>query len=205
MKTLSELARERKLAKEKGIKTAGTGSVTVAKPGVVTNPSVPQVPQEKAAPGKDDLHVYVESVDHNDTVSASGQTTVFGKVRNAGDIGACGLRVAVRVYDERGTYLSSGEAAIDQSQVGPGESVSFQIAVQVPPGVAGRLRDRANSQNRGTTVAGGTIEGNWRYLGRAEGEIRNASPCAGEPRTEPEPAPEPAPQPTPQPTPKLGG
>jgi hypothetical protein len=123
--------------------------------------------------------VVVDAVQHNDSVGANGQVRVEGSVRNAGSVPACDVSVTVRLYDDRGRYLVSGAAKADEPMLRPGGSSSFAVWVQVPPGVAGTTRPKGPGS--GPVSGSVTLEGNWRTLGRAEGEILSvAESCPGE-------------------------
>jgi hypothetical protein len=178
-RTLSDVARERKLATGKG-----TGSVSVAsgsesgaaKPTPsLEGGALPVPPDESPQP-----HLVVESVRTNDTVGGRGETGVFGRIRNSGSAPACNVRVAIKVFDDHSVYLASGEAPADQSLIKAGETVSFATTIQLPPGVAGPRREKYLGY--GTTGGGGTLEGQWRTLGAAEAAVSSFSTsCSARP------------------------
>jgi hypothetical protein len=173
-RTLSDVARERKLAAGKS-----GGSVTVASGRAGAPAKGSPSPESGAVPAAtpaDDgprPQLSIESVATNDVVGAKGETGVFGKIRNSGSGPACNVRVAIKVYDERNVFLASGEAPADQSLINAGETVTFSTTVQLPPGVAGGRKEK--SVGYGTTKGGGTLEGQWRILGAAEASISSYS------------------------------
>jgi len=180
-RTLSDIARERKLKGTEGAPSAKKGSVSVASgssgAGASATPAVTGTgtpTSERVAPA-----VVVDAVQHNESVGANGQVRVEGSVRNAGSVPACDVAVTVRLYDDRGRYLVSGAAKADEPILKPGGSSSFAVWVQVPPGVAGTTRPKGPGS--GPVSGSVTIEGNWRTLGRAEAEIQSvAETCPGE-------------------------
>ena len=202
-KSLSDVARERKLQKEKGgeppkapgftLAPAAGGIGGAGKP--VAEPVAP--PETDTAPGPAPL-VRVESAQHNDQVGSGGQVRVYGTVRNTGATAACDVVVNVRLYDDKSRYLVSGSGRIDDPRLPSGERSSYSVTVQVPQGVAGSGKQM--SLNYGGTSGGGvTLEGSWRMLGRVEAEVVSvAEACPGEkPAGKPAPAEEaPAEKPT---------
>jgi hypothetical protein len=178
-RTLSDVARERKLAIGKG---GGNVSVASGSGGGTAKASPSPDGGAVATPADDGLrpNLVVESVRTNDTVGQRGETAVFGNVRNSGRAGACNVRLAIKVFDDRGVYLASGEAAADVSLINPGETVSFAATIQLPPGVAGARREK--NLGYGTTGSGGTLEGQWRTLGAAEAAVSTFSAnCTAKP------------------------
>lgn len=177
-RTLSDVARERKLGAKPGDPSAKKGSVTVASgsAGASTTPT----PAGSATPTEERVppSVVVDAVRHNDSVSANGTVRVEGSVRNTGNVPACDVAVTVRLYDDRGRYLVSGAAKADETILRPGGSSSFSVSVQVPPGVAGTTKSKEPGSG---PVSGSTsLEGNWRTLGNADGEILSVGDCPSE-------------------------
>ncbi len=180
-RTLSDVARERKLKRTPG-EPARKGSVSVASGsgGAAETPATPG-PAESATPGGARIPppVVVDAVRHNDAVGPNGQVRVEGSVRNVGNVPACDVVLTVRLHDDRGKYLVSGTAKADESLIRPGRSSSFSVWVQVPPGVAGSMSP--TGPGSGPVSGSVTLEGNWRRLGRADGEILSvADSCPGE-------------------------
>jgi hypothetical protein len=206
-RTLSDVARERKLQEQSGGAPSKAAGLTVApEGGGIGGKGLPAASGTPAAtptgtpvPGTGPV-IVVESAQHNNTVGTSGQVHVYGTVRNAGDAQACDVSIAVQLYDDRDRYLASGSGRLDEPVLKPGMRSSYSVMVQVPPGVAGSLREKDLSP--GIIQGSVTLEGKWQTLGRAEAEVISAGgPCPGEKPPE-EPAPkEPEPTPAPAPTP----
>lgn len=202
-RTLSDVAKERKLEALSGEVAPKPAGLTVAPAGGGIGgkalPAASSKPTAKPAAGAGPA-IVVESVEHG-SVGSTGQVRVFGTVRNAGDAPVCDVSVAVRLYDDRNGYLVSGAAKLDEPVLKPGGRSSFSVFVQVPPGVVGSLKDK--DLTPGTTGGSLTLEGSWRTLGRAEAEgVSAADSCPGEKPPE-EPAAkesEPATAQTPTPT-----
>ena len=180
-RTLSDVARERKLKKAEGEPSAKKGSVSVASGSAGDGPSASPTVTGTVAPGSGRVLpiVVVDAVHHDDVVGVNGQVRVSGSVRNAGNVPACDVSVTVRLYDDRGGYLVSGAARADEPILRPGGSSSFAVWVQVPPGVVGAMRP--TGPGSGPVSGSVTLEGNWRTLGRADAEIQSvADACPGE-------------------------
>ena len=197
-RSLSDVARERKLQQLKGEAPPKARGLTVAPAagGIGGAGKVAATPagasEAGAAAGPRPL-VLVESAQHNDVVGSSGQVRVFGTVRNAGAAPACDVVMTVRLYDDKDRYLASGGGRIDEPLLQPGGRSSFNLFVQAPQGVAGSSKQK--NLGYGTTGGGVTLEGSWRTLGRAEAEVAAvAEACPGEkPVESPAPRDEPAP------------
>lgn len=191
-RSLSDVARERKLQQQKGEDAPKARGFTVAPAaggigGAVNPATTPAAASEAGTAAGPGPLVLVESAQHNEIVGSNGQVRVFGTVRNAGAAPACDVVLTVRLYDEKDRYLVSGGGRIDEPLLPPGGSSSFSVYVQVPPGVAGSGKQK--SLGYGTTGGGVTLEGSWRTLGRAEAEVAAvADACPGEKRVE-NPAP----------------
>lgn len=201
-RTLSDVARERKLQAQSGEAAPKPAGLTVAPAGGGIGgkalPAASSKPTATPAAGAG-LAIAVESVQHG-SVGSTGQVRVFGTVRNAGDAPVCDVSVAVRLYDDGNGYLVSGTAKLDEPVLKPGGRSSFSVFVQVPPGVVGSLKDE--DLTPGTTGGSLTLEGRWRTLGRAEAEgVSAADSCPGEKPPEEPAAKEPEPAPAQTPTP----
>jgi len=197
-RTLSDVARERKLAKEKGTSATKGGTLNVAPAGGGIGAkdapaAAPDVAAKGSGPGPTPL-VIVESAEHNGIVGSNGMVRIFGRVRNTSDAPACDVSVTVRLYDEQSEYLVSGAGKIDEPLLKPGATSSYGVWVQAPPGVGGMPKEK--SLGYGTTGPGGTLEGKWRGLGRAEGEVVSVGgSCPGD-KPEEKPAERPEEKPT---------
>jgi hypothetical protein len=197
-RTLSDVARERKLAKEKGTAAVKGGTLNIAPEGggvggKEAQGTAPDAAEKTPALGPNPL-VVVESADHDGSVGSNGMVRVFGRVWNPGDAPACDVSVTVRLYDAKGQYLVSGGGKIDEPLLRPGASSSYGVWVQVPPGVGGMPKDKYLGY--GTSGPSATLEGKWRGLGRAEAEVVSVGgPCPGE-RAEEKPAERPEETPT---------
>jgi hypothetical protein len=197
-RTLSDVARERRLVKEKGTAAAKGGTLTVAPSGGgIGAKDAPAAPPDAAGKtsGLDPRRlVVVESAENNGVVGSNGMVRVYGQVKNAGDAPACDVSITVRLYDEKGVYLVSGGGKIDEPLLRPAMSSSYSVWVQAPPGVGGMPKEKVLGY--GTTGPGGTLEGKWRGLGRAEAEIVSVGDsCPGE-KPEEKPAGRPEEKPT---------
>ncbi|MFI5180675.1 MAG: FxLYD domain-containing protein [Thermoanaerobaculia bacterium] len=178
-RTLSDVARERKLKGTPGAPSAKKGSVSVASGSAGGSPTPTATGSVTPVNGRLSPIVVVDEVHHDQVVGPNGQVRVEGAVRNAGNVLACDVSVTVRLYDDRGRYLVSGAAKADEPILRPGRSSSFAVWVQVPPGIAGAMQ--STGPGSGPTSGSFTLEGNWRTLGRAEGEILSvADSCPGE-------------------------
>ena len=178
-KTLSDLARERRLAKEKGGATAKPAQGGTLSVGPKTQDAEPEAPATPT-PGDDSTadgrraHLVVDLAEHNGVVQSGGQVQVYGKVRNNGNGPACDVSLTVRIYDNKGVYLASAVTKTDEGVVRPNSVASFNAWLQAPPGVAGAIRDKGLGY--GTTGAGATLEGQWRMLGdRVDVEVTTFS------------------------------
>jgi hypothetical protein len=178
-RTLSDLARERRIAKEKAGATAkpargGTLSVAPKTQGAETEvPATPAPGDASAADGRR-ARLVVDSAEHNGVVQSGGQVQVYGKIRNNGNAPACDISLTVRIYDNKGTYLASAVTKADEGVVSPNSVASFNAWLQAPPGVAGAIKDKILGY--GTTGAGATLEGQWRMLGdRVDVEVTTFS------------------------------
>jgi hypothetical protein len=178
-RTLSDIARERRIAKEKAGaagKPAKGGTLSVApktEGGDANAPPTP-APVDDAAGEDRKARIVVDSAEHNGVVQSGGQVQVYGKLRNNGSGPACDISLTVRIYDDKGIYLASAVTKADEGVVRPNSVASFNAWLQAPPGVAGAIRDKGLGY--GTTGAGATLEGKWRMLGdRVDVEVTTYS------------------------------
>jgi hypothetical protein len=183
-RTLSDVARERRIGKEKAAdasKPARAGSLTVLpkKPDGEADVPATAVSVDGAPPDDRHARLVVESAAHNGVVDSGGQVQVFGKLRNGGNAPACDVSLTVRIYDDRGAYLASAVVRADEGVIAPNGVASFTALLKAPPGVAGSIRDKVLGY--GTTGAGATLEGQWRMLGdRVDVDVTTYSErCAG--------------------------
>lgn len=178
-RTLSDIARERRIAKEKagGAPKTGKGgtlSVSPKNPGSDSSAPATPVPGEDAPREEGRARLVVDFAEHNGVVQSGGQVQVYGKLRNNGHGPACDVSLTVRIYDDKGTYLASAVTKADEGIIQPNAVVSFNAWLQAPPGVAGMIRDKVLGY--GTTGAGATLEGQWRMLGnRVDVEVTTFS------------------------------
>lgn len=152
---LSEIARDRRLGR-----LSGSGAA------VVTTPEPEPVPS--GAPGRRPGPVRVETVQENGVVT-DGFVSVYGTVRNAGRAAACRVKIFLRLYDDHGVLLSTGETTTDLKVVGPGETVTFGGIVKAPAGV------RGSRERKPDPLVDGPAATNWQRVGRVEAEITGMS------------------------------
>ncbi len=166
-RSLSDLAKERRLGR-----LTGTGAA------LVTTPVTPEaefgapgtsqpVPPSSSAARRCAL-LRVEDVEDNGAV-ADGRLSVFGAVRNTGRIPLCRVRIFLRLYDDHGVLLSTGETTTDLKVVGVGDSVTFGGSVKVPVGL------RGSSERSPDPLASGRSATNWARAGRVQVEVIDAS------------------------------
>ena len=153
---ISEIARDRRLGRLSG---SGAAVVTTAVP----EPAPPGSPPARR-PGP----VKVEDVQDNGAVT-EGFVSVYGTVRNTGPVAACRVKIFLRLYDDHGVLLSTGETTTDLKIVGPGEAVAFGGFVKAPAGVRGSRERKPDSLVDGRTST------NWKRVGRVEAEITGVS------------------------------
>ncbi|HEX5855379.1 MAG TPA: FxLYD domain-containing protein, partial [Thermoanaerobaculia bacterium] len=99
---------------------------------------------------------------------------VSGTIRNAGYQTACGVVILVRIVDNKGNYLASVQTPPDVNILPSGETTSFHVNVQAPPGVRGV---RTNADRRDLAEGSTTMAGDWKVLGGAEAKIVDAAAC----------------------------
>jgi hypothetical protein len=153
---LSDIARDRRLGR---LSASGAAVVTTPEP-----EPVPSGPPSARRQGT----VRVEDVQDNGAVT-DGFVSVYGTVRNAGRAAACRVRIFLRLYDDHGVLLSTGETTTDLKIVGPGEAVAFGGIVKAPAGV------RGSRERKPDPLVDGTASTNWQRVGRVEAEIMGVS------------------------------
>lgn len=153
---LSEIARDRRLGRLSG---SGAAVVTTPEPELV-----PSGPPSARRPGP----VRVEDIQDNGAVT-DGFVSVYGTVRNTGRVAACRVRIFLRLYDDHGVLLSTGETTTDLKIVGPGEAVTFGGIVKAPAGL------RGSRERKPDPLVDGTASTNWQRVGRVEAEITGVS------------------------------
>jgi hypothetical protein len=169
-RTLQDVARERKL----GGAQKGKGSlVTISGAPSTETPAPTSTPEAgAAAPEPSTASVRVTEVRNDGVVDPTGGVRVNGTVRNGGFKAACNVVITVRIMDNKGIYLASGEAGPDTAVVPPGAVVSFHTIVQAPPGVRGA---RVNPDRRDITDGSTTMAGDWKLLGGTEATVASAT------------------------------
>jgi hypothetical protein len=155
-RALSEIARDRRLGR-----LSGSGAA------VVTTPEPEPVPSG-TPPARRPGSLRVEDVQDNGAVT-DGTVSVYGTVRNTGRVAACRVKIFLRLYDDHGVLLSTGETTTDLKIVGPGEAVAFGGIVKAPAGV------RGSRERKPDPLVDGTASTNWQRVGRVEAEIAGTS------------------------------
>jgi hypothetical protein len=153
---LSEVARERRL-----------GHMTTSGAAVVTTPEPEPAPSGTPALRRAEL-VRVEDVQDNGAVT-DGFVSIYGSVRNASRASVCHVRILLRMYDDHGVLLSTGETTTDLKIVAPGEAVPFGGTVKAPAGL------RGSKEPKPDPLAGRGAATNWQRVGRVEAEIASMS------------------------------
>lgn len=174
-RTLQDVARERKLAgaqKGKGSLVTISGSPSTQTPAPAGTPEATAA----ATPEVSTASVRVTEVRNDGVVDTTGGVRVNGTVRNGGLKAACNVVITVRIMDNKGIYLSSGEAGPDTAVIPPGAVVSFHTIVQAPPGVRGA---RVDPDRRDVTDGSTTMAGDWKLLGGTEATVASASEDCG--------------------------
>jgi hypothetical protein len=163
---LSELAKERRLGR-----LTGTGAA------VVTTPEPEPVVQGKPPASSDSITsaaarrfslLRIEEVQDNGAV-ADGRVSVYGRVRNVGRVPLCHVRVFLRLYDDHGVLLSTGETTTDLKILAAGEAVTFGGTVKAPAGL------RGSSERKPDLLVDGRSATNWQRVGHVQAEIIDAS------------------------------
>ncbi len=182
-RTLQDVARERRLgAGSKGSlvtisvgpSTASPAPATAAAPAAAAPEAA--VPQATPDPADAAASVHVSTVTNDGIVDGAGAVRVNGTVRNGGYKTVCNVLITVKILDNRGLYLASGQAAPDTALIPPGEVVSFHTLVQAPPGVRGA---RTSPDRKDVTDGSTTMGGDWKLLGGTEAAIAGASEQCG--------------------------
>ena len=155
-RALSEIARDRRLGR-----LSGSGAA------VVTTPE-PEPISSGTPPARHFAPVRVENVQDNGAVT-DGTVSVYGTVRNTGRVAACRVKIFLKLYDDHGVLLSTGETTTDLKIVGPGEAVAFGGIVKAPAGL------RGSRERKPDPLVDGTASTNWQRVGRVEAEIAGAS------------------------------
>lgn len=181
-RTLQDLARERRLATTKGKGSVGTISLgpstssaapaktpaaSAGAPATGEGPAPAPAPLEPSG-----VDVRVVSVANDGIVDGAGVVRVNGTIRNAGYKSVCNIVVGVKILDNRGFFLASGQTAPDVNLIPPGEIASFHAQVQAPPGVRGaRTTPDRHDLSQGST----SMPGDWKVLGGSEANVLAAS------------------------------
>jgi len=161
---LSELAKERHLGR-----LTGTGAAVVTTPEPEPSPAgtAPASPGVSAAARRSGM-LRVEDVQDNGAVT-DGRVSVYGAVRNTGRVPLCRIRIFLRLYDDHGVLLSTGETSTDLKVVAAGEAVTFGGTVKAPAGL------RGSSEKKPDLLVDGRSATNWQRVGRVQAEIIDAS------------------------------
>jgi hypothetical protein len=85
--------------------------------------------EETDAAGRPRLNVVIESWDRKDLTDG---LEISGTVRNPGDEIAADVGITVRLFDDTGALVATGEGRIANPALGPGEAVTFRATF---PGV----------------------------------------------------------------------
>jgi hypothetical protein len=153
---LSEIARDRRLGRLSG---SGAAVVTTPEPEPVTSGT---------PPARQTGTVRVENIQDNGVVT-DGFVSVYGTVRNSGRVAACRVKIFLRLYDDHGVLLSTGETTTDLKIVGPGEAVTFGGIVRAPAGL------RGSRERKPDPLVDGRASTNWKRVGRVDAEITGVS------------------------------
>lgn len=161
---LSELAKERRLGRLTG---TGAAVVTTPEPEPAPAGTSPASSGASAAARRSGM-LRVEDMQDNGAVS-DGRVSVYGAVRNTGRVPLCRVRIFLRLYDDHGILLSTGETTTDLKVVAAGEAVTFAGTVKAPAGL------RGSSERKPDPLVDGPSSTNWRRVGRVQAEIIDAS------------------------------
>jgi len=167
---LSELAKERRLGRLTG---AGAAVVTTPEPeptpqGTPPAPSGSSATSTIFAAARRSGMLHVEDVQDNGAV-ADGRVSVYGRVRNSGRVPLCRVRIFLRLYDDHGVLLSTGETTTDLKILAAGEAVTFGGTVKAPAGL------RGSNERKPDLLVDGRNATNWQRVGRVQAEIIDAS------------------------------
>ncbi|HEX7615656.1 MAG TPA: FxLYD domain-containing protein [Thermoanaerobaculia bacterium] len=178
-RALSELARERHLGR-----LTGTGAAVVTTPvpepasagtlpassgsSAASGASAPSASSASFAAARRISVLRTEDVQDNGAVT-DGRVSVYGEVRNTGRVPLCRVRIFLRLYDDHGVLLSTGETTTDLKVVAAGEAVTFGGTVKAPAGL------RGSSERKPDPLVDGRSATNWQRVGRIQAEIIDAS------------------------------
>lgn len=154
-RALSDIARERRLGR-----LTGSGAVVVTTP----EPESPSGTPVARRAG----WLKVEDIQDNGSVT-DGFVSVYGTVRNTGLERACRVKIFLRLYDDHGVLLSTGETAPDLKIVPPGVAVTFGGIVRAPQGL------RGSRERKPDPLVDGPASTNWQRVGRVDAEIIDVS------------------------------
>ncbi|HEX7528996.1 MAG TPA: FxLYD domain-containing protein, partial [Thermoanaerobaculia bacterium] len=160
---LSELAKERRLGRLTG---TGAAVVTTPEPEPAPAGASPASSGTSGAARRSGM-LRVEDMQDNGAVS-DGRVSVYGAVRNTGRVPLCRVRIFLRLYDDHGILLSTGETTTDLKVVAAGEAVTFGGTVKTPAGL------RGSSERKPDPLVDGPSSTNWRRVGRVQAEIIDA-------------------------------
>ena len=161
---LSEVAKERRLGR-----LTGTGAAVVTTPEPDPAPAgTPQAPALLSAAARRSGMLRVEDVQDNGAV-VDGRVSVYGAVRNTGRVPLCRIRIFLRLYDDHGVLLSTGETTTDLKIVANGEVVTFGGTVKAPAGL------RGSGEKKPDLLVDGRSATNWQRVGRVHAEVIDAS------------------------------
>ncbi|MCM3876658.1 MAG: FxLYD domain-containing protein [Thermoanaerobaculia bacterium] len=165
-RSLSELAKERRLGR-----LTGTGATVVTTPEPEPTPAgtatASSGPSASSAAARRSGMLRVEDVQDNGAVM-DGRVSVYGTVRNTGRVPLCRVRIFLRLYDDTGVLLSTGETTTDLKTVAAGETVAFGGTVKAPAGL------RGSSERKPDPLVDGPSATNWRRVGRIQAEVIDA-------------------------------
>ncbi len=178
-RTLQDFARERRLATTKAKGSVGTISVgpSTASAAPAKTPGAAAAASEAPTPAPtppepSGVDVRVVSVTNDGIVDGAGVVRVNGTIRNAGFKPVCNIVIGVKILDNKGFYLASGQTAPDVNLLASGETSSFHALVQAPPGVRGA---RTNPDRRDVSEGSTSMGGDWKLLGGSEASVLSAS------------------------------
>lgn len=178
-RTLQDVARERRLSTgSKGsLGTISVGPSTASPAPALTPPAeTAPVATPEPDPAASTASVRISTVSNDGIVDGTGGVRVNGTIHNGGFKTACNVVIAVKILDDRGIFLASGQATPDTAIIPPGEIASFHTVVQAPPGVRGA---RTNPDRKDVTDGSTTMGGDWKLLGGTEATVASASEDCG--------------------------
>jgi hypothetical protein len=157
-RSLSEIAREKRLGR-----LTGAGAVVVTTPEPEPDPAPSGTPTARRAGP-----VRVEDVQDNGAVT-DGSVSVYGTVRNTGRVPVCRVKIFLRLYDDHGVLLSTGETTTDLKIVAVGGAATFGGIVKAPAGL------RGSRERKPDPLVDGPASTNWLRVGRVDAEIIEVS------------------------------